>query len=79
VLCTDDPEPMVRCLRCVQVMTAALADDRICHLCGRESALFREFTVQGSGQLIFTGNACPECFTDIQRGRPIPAGSDERR
>ena len=75
VLCTDDPDPMARCLPCVAVMAAALADDRICHLCGRESAIFREFTVQGSGQMIFTGNACPDCFADIWRGRPSPAGA----
>jgi hypothetical protein len=75
VLCTDDPDPKVRCLRCTAAMSAALADDRICHLCGRESDVFREFTVQGTGQLIFTGNACRECFTDIRRGRPSPAES----
>ena len=72
LLSTDDPQPMIRCPAC---MPGALtpADDGICHLCGRESRHFREFVVKGTGQLIVTGNACRECFADLQRGRPVQA------
>jgi hypothetical protein len=68
-LCTDDPDPKVRCGRCMLALVG-LADDRICHLCSRESATFREFTVAMNHELVITGNACPDCFADIQRGRP---------
>ncbi len=72
VLCTDDPDPQVRCGPCAVRMAATLKDDRICHICGQESSTFREFTAQGTGQLIFCGNACRACFADLMRGRPAP-------
>lgn len=71
LLSTDDPDAKIRCLPCVTAL-AGLPDDGICHLCGRESGIFREFTVQGTGQLVITGHACRECFADIFRGRPSP-------
>jgi hypothetical protein len=74
LLSTDDPHPMIRCPGCMQHL-AGMAGDRVCHLCGREPETFREFTVQGTGQLVITGNACRECFADIFRGRPSPAAS----
>lgn len=69
VLCTDDPDPMIRCGVCMQALRS-IGDDRICHLCQRPSEIFREFTIEGTGQLVIVGNACEECFADIFRGRP---------
>jgi hypothetical protein len=74
LLSTDDPHPMIRCGPCMLAL-AGMADDRVCHLCGREPDGFREFMVEGTGQLVITGNACRECFADIFRGRPSPAAS----
>jgi hypothetical protein len=73
-LCTDDPEPMVRCTRCMTSLRG-LGDDGICHLCGRTSTVFREFIVKGTGQLVILGSACPQCFADIRRGRPWPSAA----
>jgi hypothetical protein len=72
MLSTDDPDPKIRCLTCALDLLGVGMDDRICHLCGRESATFREFSVEGTGQLVITGNACRACFADIFRGRPSP-------
>jgi len=71
MLCTDDPDPKVRCAQCMQA-PRGLPDDRICHICGRESETFREFTFAALHQLVIIGNACPECFDDTWRGRPVP-------
>ena len=69
-LSADDPRPMVRCWPCAEKMLAGLADDGICHLCGRESAIFNEFACMAKGGLVIQGNACPACIADIRRARP---------
>ncbi len=71
MLCTDDPDPKVRCARCMQALRG-LADDGICHLCGKASGTFREFTFAALHELVIIGNACDECFADMWRGRPVP-------
>ena len=75
ILCTDDPNPMVHCGRCAEIMFARLSADHnkhLCYLCGNESDLFTDFAVECTWNLVILGWACPSCYSDIRRGRPSP-------